>query len=326
MAGEENMRQELLDKLSALSEIEKKQLASHQFESDFDEKSIMDKKSNYKIPIFTEEFFKNRDLYISKHNRFANYPKHTHTFLEMNYMLSGTATEIIGDQEITLNQGDLLILDVGTTHAINALGKDDILMNIILKNKMDFERIDVETGFLSKFLLANDQFSKYLIYRAKNTEDQVRSLIELIITEYYESGQFSNKLLNSYLNALVILLSRNTDLSTSTTIQKKMSSLSLYMLKEISQHFQNLSLDKLAKETNYNRSYLGSLFKKETGQTFSNALTEQRLLVSYQLLCSSDLSISKIMDIVGISNRTFFFKKFEEKFNKTPREVRDNNN
>lgn len=320
------MKQELFDKLYALNDIEEKQLANHQFQSDFDDKSIMDKNSNYKIPIFTEDFFKNRNLYISKHNRFANYPKHTHTFLEMNYMLSGSATEIIGDQEITLNQGDLLILDVGTTHSINALGKNDILMNIILKNKIDFEKMDVETGFLSKFLLANDQFSKYLIYRAKDTEDQVRSIIELIITEYYEAGQFSNKLLHSYLNSLVILLSRNTDLSTSATLKKKVSDLSLYMLKEISQNFKDLSLDQLAKNTNYNRSYLGSLFKKETGRTFSNALTEQRLLVAYQMLCSSDLSISEIMDCVGISNRTFFFKKFEEKFNKTPKEVRKDNN
>ncbi|WP_154881440.1 helix-turn-helix domain-containing protein [Lactobacillus intestinalis] len=94
------------------------------------------------------------------------------------------------------------------------------------------------------------------------------------------------------------------------------------MLKEISQNYQSVSLESLAKKTNYNRSYLGTLFKNETGSPFSKALTDQRLLRAYGLLCSSNLSISSIMIQVGISNRTFFYNKFKEKFHLTPNEVR----
>lgn len=124
--------------------------------------------------------------------------------------------------------------------------------------------------------------------------------------------------MDNYLNALLILLSRNTDLNSSITIKKQLSNLVLYMLKEISQNYQSVSLEALAKKTNYNRSYLGTLFKNETG----SALTDQRLLSAYDLLCSSNLSISSIMIRVGISNRTFFYNKFKEKFHLTPNEVR----
>jgi len=179
-----------------------------------------------------------------------------------------------------------------------------------------------KTNIISKFLLANDQYSQYLIYRAKNTEGQVQTITNQIIEEYYNPGEFSNKLLDNYLNALLILLSRNTDLNSSITIKKQLSNLVLYMLKEISQNYQSVSLEALAKKTNYNRSYLGTLFKNETGSPFSKALTDQRLLSAYDLLCSSNLSISSIMIRVGISNRTFFYNKFKEKFHLTPNEVR----
>ena len=55
-----------------------------------------------------------------------------------------------------------------------------------------------KTNIISKFLLANDQYSQYLIYRAKNTEGQVQTITNQIIEEYYNPGEFSNKLLDNY--------------------------------------------------------------------------------------------------------------------------------
>lgn len=282
---------------------------------------------SYKVPIFTDDFFKNKNIYISKHNRFANYPTHTHTFLEMNYMLSGQATEHVGKTEIKLHQGDILILDVGTTHSIDALSAEDIMINIIFRNDIDFsmsniQRLGQYNSIISKFLLANDHLNKYLIYRSNHTEGQVQSTANAIIKEYFHPQKLSDLLIDSYLRTLIILLSRNTDLHSSVTIKKQMSNLVLYMLKEISKHPQTCSLNSLAQKTNYNRSYLGNLFKKEVGDTFSDALTDQRLLDAYNLLLSTNLSISEIIEKVGISNKTFFYKKFKNKFNEMPNDVR----
>lgn len=323
------MDSKLLNEFLKLNDIEKEQLEDQKFHSDFGQKSIMGQQANYKIPVFTDDFFKNQDLYISKHNRFADYPKHTHTFLEMNYMLSGNATEYIGENKIELHQGDILILDVGTTHSIKALGKNDIMINIIFRNNIDFSLENIRnlgqnTNIISEFLLANEQFSKYLIYRNNQTEDQVQVIVQEIIKEYFHPKQFSKSLIDSYLRSFIILLSRNTSLSSSTTIKKKVPNLVLLMLKQISTNPQNCSLNEIAKQTNYNRSYLGSLFKKETGRSFSDALTEQRLLDAYNYLLSSAMPISDIIERVGISNKTFFYRKFKEKFHKTPNDLRKN--
>lgn len=325
------MTPKLIQDFLKLNSIEKKQLEYNKFISDFANKSTLNKNKEYTIPVFTPEFFKNQDIYVSKHNRFADYPKHTHTFLEMNYMLLGQAHELVGNDAVTLHQGDILILDVGTTHSIQALRKNDILINIIFRNKINFSFDNLRTmaqrnDIQAKFLLSNSHLSRYLIYRAAKTENNVQIMADQIIQEYFYPGAFSKRLMNSYLDAFLILLSRNTTLHSSTLIKKQVPSLVLYILKEISQNFHDLSLNKLAKESNYNRSYLGAIFKKETGISFSQALTEQRLLAAYNLLTSTALPISEIISEVGISNKTYFYKKFKAKFNKTPNEVRNNLN
>lgn len=321
------MNKKLLNKFKELTDIEKAQLKSHKFYSDYTDKSMMSSSSYYKIPVFTEDFFKNQKIYISKHNRYADYPDHTHTFLEMNYMIAGHATEYISGEKVILCPGDILILDVGTDHSIKALGSNDILLNIIFKNDINFSLSNIrslgqDTNIISKFLLANSQFSKYLIYRCKDTEDQIQTVANQIIEEYYNPQTFSTKLIDCYLNTFMILLSRNTNLNSNTIIKSKTPNLVLYMLKEISKNPKNISLNLLAKKTNYNRSYLGSLFKKATGQSFSYALTEQRLLSAYDLLSTTDLPITDIIEEIGISNKTFFYKKFEEKFKTKPSTIR----
>lgn len=322
------MNSKLIHKFLTLNQTERLQKRNHKFIPDYNQKSIV-KNSNNKnlIPIFTPDFFKNKDVYINKHNRFADYPKHTHTFLEINYCLKGTAHEIVGNNSVTLSQGDILIIDVGTPHSIKALDNNDILINILLRNKVDYSIGKIigtskNANIHSKFLLSNDLFSKYLLYRSTQTEPQLQNLANLIIEEYFYPREFSNDLIKSYVDSFLILLSRNTTLYSEAMIGKNTSNLVSDMIKEITQNYQNISLNNLAKQTNYNRSYLGSTFKRETGISFSKALTNQRLLVAYNLINISNKSISTISHEVGISNLTFFYKKFQEKFGQTPNDIR----
>lgn len=76
------------------------------------------------------QFIKNKDIYISKHNRYAPYPEHSHEFLEFNYQLSGNSSQTINGEKYVLSEGDLLLMDSGSIHSIDSLGKDDILLNI----------------------------------------------------------------------------------------------------------------------------------------------------------------------------------------------------
>ncbi|WP_148665335.1 MULTISPECIES: cupin domain-containing protein [Lactobacillus] len=82
-------------------------------------------------------------MIVNKHNRFAPYPLHSHEFVEINYMLQGQCDEIVDSVPVTLKQGDTLMMDIGARHQIAALGKDDLLINVIFTNKnLSFKLLD----------------------------------------------------------------------------------------------------------------------------------------------------------------------------------------
>lgn len=56
-----------------------------------------------KLPTYL--FFQHHDIYINKHSRFAPCPEHTHQFLEMNYVYSGSCKQIINGKEFILKKG-----------------------------------------------------------------------------------------------------------------------------------------------------------------------------------------------------------------------------
>lgn len=120
-------------KLFRLNSKEKIQKSTGTFVPDLPNGSFL--KENGSMELLNDYFFKNKDIYISKHNRFADYPYHTHQFLELNYMYSGSSEQVIEGNKETLHEGELLLLDSGCHHSIKATGEKDILINILFRDQ-----------------------------------------------------------------------------------------------------------------------------------------------------------------------------------------------
>ena len=57
-----------------------------------------------------------------------------------------------------------------------------------------------------------------------------------------------------------------------------------------------------------------------TGKNFSSLKTQQRIIKANELLNSTTLPINTIMDTVGLTNKSFFYKKYKEYYHKLPGE------
>ncbi len=78
----------------------------------------------------------------------------------------------------------------------------------------------------------------------------------------------------------------------------------------------------VAREFGYNPNYLGNLLKTNTGRTFSQIKLAQQMREARFLLTNTDRSITSIAEKVGITNMTYFYRKFGEHFGMSPREYR----
>ena len=94
-------------------------------------------------------------------------------------------------------------------------------------------------------------------------------------------------------------------------------------LNYIEAHYQeNISLDEIIAYLNLNKSYFCTLFKKETGLTFTNYVNEIRVEKSKRQLLKDNRSILDIALSVGFTNQNYFAITFKKHTEMTPMEFR----
>lgn len=88
-------------------------------------------------------------------------------------------------------------------------------------------------------------------------------------------------------------------------------------------YFEPITLTDIATHLNISKGYLCSLFKKETGKTFSRYLNEKRIEESKRLLQSEHLSMLDIALSVGFNNQNYYNIIFKNLMKQTPLEYRN---
>ncbi len=86
---------------------------------------------------------------------------------------------------------------------------------------------------------------------------------------------------------------------------------------------KNLTVRRLAEEVYLTPSYLSGLFKKHTGKTISQYLTEIRIEYSMNLLMDKQIKISRIAEMAGYNDANYLTKTFKSHVGMTPTEYRN---
>lgn len=83
--------------------------------------------------------------------------------------------------------------------------------------------------------------------------------------------------------------------------------------KYIQEHYQEaLRLEDVSRVVGFNATYFSTLFKKETGQNFTDYLTELRINKAKEFLCEKDTMISDVAEMVGYKDLKYFSRLFKK--------------
>jgi len=82
------------------------------------------------------------------------------------------------------------------------------------------------------------------------------------------------------------------------------------------------NLEELADMTNYNYSYLSSLFRKTTGRTLLDYYGSCRLRVARSLIRENKMKIGEIAELLNYSSVYSFSKAYKNKYGISPTETR----
>lgn len=233
-------------------------------------------------------------------------------------MYHGTSKQKINNNPITLSKGQALLMDSDTVHKIYPLGKDDILMNIIIQKSyftnVFFNRINTDCEITRFFLnsIAEGTLHNNFIFFKSEVSRRLPIFMDEFLCEWFcpslHVSEILNNLLSLIITELINIFEHNLEHSKNT---KNKSSI-IPILKYIETNYQSCTLETTASFFNMNASYLSSQLKKYTGNNFISLLHQQKISVACTLLKNSDTSVTEIAHYIGYENISFFYKKFKE--------------
>ncbi|MET3558198.1 YesN/AraC family two-component response regulator [Streptococcus rupicaprae] len=268
-------------------------------------------------------------FYIRKQSRFAPVPKHKTDVIELNYIYSGQSTQYVNNQKITLQQGDLIIIDSQTSHEVASPDYQDIVISMNISQEFFREHFlkHLQTpSLLNQFILQaishHRSHNQYLLFQ-KSQDSTLHLIFQQLLSEIYNPKLLSSDVKNHFIQLIFLELIRSYKAtSNGTSKDDHRQQLLLDILAYIDTHFASLTLEQIAQHFGYNVSYFSTLIKDYTGQTFKSLLQKRKLEASLPLLLHTKQAIRDISLEVGFSNQNQFYQLFQKIYGKTPAQYR----
>ncbi len=259
--------------------------------------------------------------------RFTPFPRHSHNYVEIVYMLSGSVRHIIGeDTEITVKRGELLLLNQHAYHQTDMAGENDIAVNFIIKPAFFDSVLDLigNDNRLSRFIVAGLAGGGHEIsYIHLDVSDilPIQNLLENLIWSLINRPDDNRT--NQVTMALLFLhILGQSDRIIGDERKSGAERITVSALREIEENYPTASLSRVAAQHNVTAAYVSRTVKAATGKTFKEHLCEKRLLKAESLLKTSRLPVNDILTAVGYENASYFYRIFYDRYKMTPAQWR----
>ena len=228
------------------------------------------------------------------------------------------------DRKFTMSRGDLILsrenirwnCDAGSSLSVLSIRReffDGLFVSQTADCRIIYDFIHDESGN-----------SEYLYFSCQNDQN-VLIAFNALEQELKLTDSHHEKMTHLLMVAIVTELDRARENSlivpNSTMVsQNRFGKLMKYM----GDHYNECTLSEVAEKYGYNPDYLSFRFKMITGVTFSKKMLEMKLEQAANMLLSSELTSDEIAQSCGFQSRSWFTRKFKERFGESPGKWRKN--
>lgn len=236
---------------------------------------------------------------------------HEHPYYHMFAILTGNLDFTVKDTVLHLKKGDCIIVPRDTRHSY---------LNV---EETQVEALEVKFTIKSKSL--SSELDRLSIPFTNN--ELVCPLIDTLTREFEVLGAAANDAANAYLHAVLRLI-------TSEERHARKELPSLFDFPEASElthkiiawleaHYREpFSLENMANDLSFNKTYLCAAFKKDTDMTILDCLNLIRIRKAAGLISYSEYSIAQVAEMSGFGSASTFNHVFQKYIGTTPLQVR----
>ncbi len=262
---------------------------------------------------------------LRTHTRFIHFPEHTHDYVEVVYMCSGSMVHIVNGNRIELHQGELLFMNQSATHEICRAELEDVAVNFIVLPEY-FNSVLTIMGeeetplrrFLVDCLCGQSNGSGFLHFKVADIRP-VQILIENLMYTLMQESHNKRKMSRMSMALLFMQLMGHTE----TLDTPDMEQATIFrVLAYVESQYVDGSLTELAEQLHYDLYSLSREIKRKTGKNYTQLVQEKRLAQAAFLLKNTDRNVDDIAGAVGYENMGYFHRIFKDAFGMSPRKYR----
>ncbi len=241
---------------------------------------------------------------------------HVHDdMVELTLVLSGTGYYSINDYIYSIKKGDLILCNSKTNHS-DVLGDSNNLTTICIA----MTNVHI-SSFPENTIIHDDR--KPVI--SLNNEDfqRLSQIFELCFEQLSGRNLYAEEICNASAAALIVIVLQIMNQLELESVYRKEHPLLTSAIKYINENlYEDLSLDRLAKDLHFSKYYLSHFFKAQTGYTPLQYIMRRRIGEAQSLLLSTNLSVTEIATKVGFNNSNQFYVQFKKYIGISPTQFR----
>ena len=264
----------------------------------------------------SEFFSPNEHVILNRDDLYIPSEMHGHEFVELEYVLAGEGTQLVNGKEYHIKRGDVISLEVGSSHSYRSKNKMEILNCIIDPLFFRQKKAEIQNTQTSTAPLLPDCMtlsSKHFI--------EIENLLFSMEQEFKQKQLCYQQMLDNYASTLLITLFRNAQEQET----RRDDHLQKQFVEYVNKNFTHCTLQKTALFFGYSTSHFSRLFKQIMGQNFSDYVSHRRLEEATELLGNTAFSIDTISHQLGYKDRAQFHKLFLKHMGITPAQYRKQN-
>lgn len=257
---------------------------------------------------------------------FLSEQEHTHDYVEVYFVFSGSCRLVFSDADVTLSSGDLIFLAPHSRHRVESFHRGNFILDISIRGS-SFESLFLQqlsydsllSSFFRKIIYENADLRYILFHTGEDME--VRGLIKQIAMETNLQDTYNEILYTSWANILFSRLMRSFYETVETHPPLENNDFTR-VLKYITDHYDSVTLDELTGQFHYTKPHLCNLIKSHTGRTFTALVNAQKLAKAEMLLLTTDYTVEEIAEQVGFTGADYFSRLFQKHYGTTPGKFR----
>lgn len=260
---------------------------------------------------------------------FEKFPKITrkNNFFELIYVVDGTGIQIINDNKFHYRKGNLFLITPQDIHSFEILTPTKFFFLRFNEYyiKTNSQNGQIETVLRMEYILQNASHRPGCILKNKIDKPLIASLIESIINEQINQQIYHQKVTEQIVNTIITVVARNIALKLPKNIKETTGEMVLEILHYIQENIfdsKQLKSNKISEQFNISLNYLGKYFKKQTGETLQEYISNYKLRLIEARLLNSDMRINEIADELNFSDESHLNKVFRKHKGMNPSEFR----